>query len=80
MTLNKATILKSVLFFRCQGQLNRWVTNWPLISASSEHCRAHVTFLTLDQTDKETWHNQQEDNENENDKDKDEDIENDLVI
>ena len=82
MTLNKATILKSVLFF--QGQLNRWVTNWPLISTSSEHCRAHVTFLTLDQTDKETWHNQQEDNENENDKDKDKDkdegIENDLVI
>ena len=41
-----------------------------------------MTFLTLDQTDKETWHNQQEDNENENDKDKDkdEDIENDLVI
>ena len=40
-----------------------------------------MTFLTLDQTDKETWHNQQEDNENGNDKnkDKDEDIENDLV-
>ena len=69
MTLNKATILKSVLFF--QGQLNRWVTNWPLISTSSEHCRAHVTFLTLglDKNDKETWHDQQEDNENENDKD-----------
>ena len=37
-----------------------------MISVSSKHWRA-VTFLTIDQKDEETWHDQQEDKDKDND-------------
>ena len=58
--------------------LIKWLTDFWIqhLQSTAELTWTHVTFLTIDQKDEETWLNQQEDK----DKDKGQGIGSDLVI
>ena len=62
--------------------LIKWLTDFWIqrLQSTARLTWTHVTFLTIDQKDEETWPNQQEDKDKDKNKDKGQGIRSDLVM